>query len=214
MKKTLKYILSIAALTAALTLPAKATFSITPQPIAEPPHSEKFFIDNANKNVSSFTGTVGGHVGQDVTVTTTGNVNTGAGFAEIKPDLHTRQLLTDLIFTPSNPNLFGDFNFRGQLVGAGSVDITVTDNQGNPSQTFTFGPFTKDEDFGRIGIFSADGETIKSVEINLVGGDTFKEVKQIAFSGGIAATPDGGATVMLLGAALSVLGMARRYLKS
>ena len=26
--------------------------------------------------------------------------------------------------------------------------------------------------------------------------------------------PDGGTTVMLLGAALSVLGMARRYLKS
>ena len=32
--------------------------------------------------------------------------------------------------------------------------------------------------------------------------------------GSAATTPDGGTTVMLLGAALSVLGMARRYIKS
>jgi hypothetical protein len=47
-------------------------------------------------------------------------------------------------------------------------------------------------------------------------GDGFKEVKQIRISGPEVppVVPDGGATVMLLGAALSVLGIARSYLKS
>ena len=35
-----------------------------------------------------------------------------------------------------------------------------------------------------------------------------------AANGGAVNTPDGGTTVMLLGAALGVLGMARRYLIS
>jgi hypothetical protein len=34
-----------------------------------------------------------------------------------------------------------------------------------------------------------------------------------SFSGAIVTVPDGGATVMLLGAALGVLGIARRALK-
>jgi hypothetical protein len=86
MQNPFKYILSIAAITAALTLQAKATFVVEPQPIAEPKIFEKFFLDKANKNVSTFTGTVGGHKsGIDVTVTTTGKVNTGAGWANIVP---------------------------------------------------------------------------------------------------------------------------------
>jgi hypothetical protein len=211
METTFKYILSIAALTAALTLPAKATFQagIGPQPGAF------LFNDTANKNVTDFTATVGGHKGFPVAVHTTGAIDSGAGFANIKPS-STGGPLTDLIFTPADPTIFGDFSFRGELLAAGFVTVTVTDNQGNPPQTFVFGPFKKDEDFGRQGVFSTDGETIKSVEITgaiALGG--FKEVKQIEFSlASGAQIPDGGATVMLLGAALSVLGVARRYLKS
>jgi hypothetical protein len=213
MKTSYKYILSIAGLTAALTLSAKATFVIEPQPIAEPKIFEKFFNDKANKNVTSFTGTVGGHkFGTDVTVTTTGKVNTGAGWANIVPV--KSDTLTDLIFTPADPTRFEDFSFRGQITSPGFVSIRVTDSAG---MTFTFvSPFlSKDFDFGRIGVISNDGETIASVEV-FTTSDTFKEIKQVAFSfaGTPPPVPDGGATVMLLGAALSVLGMARRYLKS
>ena len=123
--------------------------------------------------------------------------------------------LTDLIFTPADDTAFSDFNFRGQITAPGFVSIRVTDSDG---MTFTFvSPFlSKDFDFGRIGVISNDGETIASVEV-FTTSDTFKEIKQVAFS--FAGTPpnnlpDGGATVMLLGTALGVLGMARRYLKS
>jgi hypothetical protein len=218
MKNPLKYIVSIIGLTAALTLPAKATFEVTPQPIAEPTHPEKFFADTHHASVLSFTGTVGGHATQfGVDVTTTGRVETDAGFGEIKPAKAALggTTLTDLIFTPASATTFDDFSFRGQLNLAGTVSIKVTDQFGN-STTFTSPMFAAEEDFPRLGVnaVAGSGETISKVEI-FTTSDTFKSVKQIGFSfaPGVP-TPDGGATVMLLGAALGVLGMARRYLKS
>ena len=44
-----------------------------------------FLNDSANKDVATFTGTVGGQAGTAVTVDTTGNIDTGSGFATIKP---------------------------------------------------------------------------------------------------------------------------------
>src|SRR5437868_15011551 len=131
--KSLKYIFSIAALTGSLALSANATFIIDPNP-----GGEKLFIDVANKDVSDFQGFVGAnnssapHVG----IHTTGNVNTGSGFATIKPIKNGS--LTELVFTPANSQLFADFSFRGQLnAGAnGMVTVTVQDNQGNPEQVF------------------------------------------------------------------------------
>src|SRR6266576_5415791 len=131
--KSLKYIFSIAALTGSLALSANATFITGPTP-----GGEKLFIDDANKHVSDFQGFVGAnnssapHVG----IHTTGNVDTGSGFANIKPVKNGS--LTELIFTPENPNLFADFSFRGQLNRAaeGTVTVTVQDNQGNAAQTF------------------------------------------------------------------------------
>jgi hypothetical protein len=219
MKNPLKYIVSIIGLTAALTLPAKATFEVTPQPIAEPTHPEKFFADTHHASVLSFTGTVGGHATQfGVDVTTTGRVETDAGFGEIKPAKAALggTTLTDLIFTPASATTFDDFSFRGQLNLAGTVSIKVTDQFGN-STTFTSPMFAAEEDFPRLGVnaVAGSGETISKVEI-FTTSDTFKSVKQIGFSfaGVTPPVPDGGATVMLLGAALGVLGMARRYLKS
>jgi hypothetical protein len=52
--KSLKYILSIAALTGALTFSASATFIKDPDP-----GGDKMFINGANKDVSDFGGTVG-----------------------------------------------------------------------------------------------------------------------------------------------------------
>ena len=203
--KSLKYILSIAALTGALTLSASATFMVD-----EDPGGEKLFIDVANKNKTDFKGFVGANNSSapNVDIHTTGPVNTGSGFANIKPIKDGS--LTQLIFTPENPNLFADFSFRGQLEGDanGTVTVVVQDNQGNPPQTFTFTGLGGPNDFARQGIVSLDGETIKSITLI----SDFKEVKQIEFSFA-RAVPDRGATVMLLGAGLSVLGIVRPYLK-
>jgi len=179
-------------LTAALTLSASATFMIDTNP-----GGEKLFIDVANKDVSHFEGFVGAnnpsapHVGID----TTGNVNTGSGFANIKPVKNGS--LTELIFTPENPNLFADFSFRGQLLtdASGTVNVSVTDNLGN-TQTFAFTGLGANADFARQGIISLDGETIQSVTLT----SDFKEVKQIEFSlAGGHVVPDSGPTAMLLG---------------
>jgi hypothetical protein len=204
--KALKYIVSIAALTAALTLSASATFMVDPDP-----SGEKLFIDVANKSVSDFEGFVGANhpSAPHVDIHTTGNVNTGSGFATIKPIKDGS--LTQLIFTPENGNLFADFSFRGQLEGDanGTVTLIVQDNQGDPFQTFIFSGLGANADFARQGIISLDGETIQSITLI----SDFKELKQIEFSFA-PGVPDGGVTVMLLGAALGVLGIARRYIMS
>jgi len=204
--KSLKYIFSIAALTGSLALSANATFIIDPNP-----GGEKLFIDVANKDVSDFQGFVGAnnssapHVG----IHTTGNVDTGSGFANIKPVKNGS--LTELIFTPENPDLFADFSFRGQLLrdAGGTVTVTVQDNQGNSPQTFTLTGLGSNSDFARQGIVSLDGETIQSVTLI----SDFKEVKQIEFSLAGQTVPDSGASAVLLGTALAGIGLVRRYLK-
>ena len=203
--KSLKYILSIAALTGALILSASATFIVDPDP-----GGQKLFIDVANKNVSDFEGFVGANNSSapHVDIQTTGNVNTGSGFANIKPIKDGS--LTELIFTPENSNLFADFSFRGQLNDAanGMVTVTVQDNQGNPAQMFILTGLGGPNDFARQGIISLDGETIQSVTLT----SDFKEVKQIEFSF-TPGVPDNGTTAMLLGGGLAAIGLVRRYLK-
>ena len=197
--KSFKCILSIAALTGALTFSANATFIVNTDFKGE----VKMFNDVANKDVSMFKGFVGGNHSSfpNIDITTTGNVNTGSGFSTIKPIKDGS--LTQLIFTPENDLLFSDFSFRGQLVAQGDVTLIVQDAAGDPSQTFTFGPFKKDQDFARQGIISLDGETIKSITLESAG---FKEVKQIEWSFASGRVPDGGSTAMLLGGALAALG--------
>jgi hypothetical protein len=205
MRTPFKYIVSIAALTFALTLSAKATFVENTDFKGE----QKLFNDKDHKKVTDFDATVGGHSGPAVHVHTDASVDSGAGFANIVP-VHG-VLLTSLTFTPADDTLFSDFSFRGQLTQAGTVTLTVVDSSGM-SFTFTTMSEGKDDDIPRFGVISNDGETIKSVTITA---NSFKEFKQVEFSfGNGVATPDGGTTVMLLGAALGVLGLARRYLKS
>ncbi len=199
--KSLKYLFAMTVLTAALTLSASATFIVDTDP-----GGEKLFIDVANKNVSDFEGFVGANNSSapHVDIHTTGNVDTGSGFATIKPIKDGS--LTELVFTPENPNLFADFSFRGQLnAGAnGTVTVTVQDNQGNPAQIFIFTGLGTNADFARQGIISLDGESIASVTLT----SDFKEVKQIEFS----FVPDSGSTVMLLGVALGGAEVLRRLI--
>jgi hypothetical protein len=202
--KALKYIVSIAALTAALTLSARAHFVEATAPFG----GSFLFNDVANNDVSDFDGFVGANnpSAPTVHIHATQNVTSGSGFANIKPVAGTQ--LTSLIFTPADNTLFSDFSFRGQLTAAalGTVTLIVTDSLGNPPQTFIFTGLGQNQDFARQGIISLDGETIQSVQLI----SDFREVKQIRFSFA-PGVPDGGPTVMLLGAALCALGIARRF---
>ena len=202
--KSLKYLFAMTVLTAALTLSASATFMIDTNP-----GGEKLFIDVANKDVSDFQGFVGANNpgAPHVDIHTTGNVDTGSGFANIKPV--KKGSLTVLTFTPENPDLFADFSFRGQLLtdAGATVNVSVTDNLGN-TQTFAFTGLGANADFARQGIISLDGETIQSVTLM----SDFKEVKQIEFSLAGAQVPDSGSTVMLLGVALGAAEVLRRLI--
>ena len=203
--KSLKYLFAMTVLTAALTLSASATFMIDTNP-----GGEKLFIDVANKDVSDFQGFVGANNpgAPHVDIHTTGNVDTGSGFANIKPV--KKGSLTVLTFTPENPDLFADFSFRGQLLtdAGATVNVSVTDNLGN-TQTFAFTGLGANADFARQGIISLDGETIQSVTLT----SDFKEVKQIEFSLPGVRVPDSGSTAMLLGSAIAGLGLLLRYRK-
>jgi len=205
---SIKYIVSVAALTAALTLSARANFIVDPNP-----DGVKMYNDFANHNVSAFEGFVGANNSSlpHIDIATTGKVDTGSGFSTIKPT-NNRTTLTQLIFTPENGDLFNGFSFRGQLkaLALGTVTVIVQDNQGNAPQTFTFTGLGANSDFARIGVIASDNETIQSITLI----SNFKEVKQIEWNLAPGQVPDGGATVMLLGAALSGLGIARRFFKS
>jgi hypothetical protein len=195
-------LLALAGLVLGATTPAYADFMIDPNPTGE-----KLFIDNANKDVSSFVGIVGSNVsGPLVDITTVGNVNTGSGFSNITPAGGT---LTSLTFTPKDGNLFSDFGFRGQLLSAGTVTVTVLDNQGGAPQSFDFNVAKANQDFGTLGITAipGTGETIKSVTLTALGG--FKEEKQNILS----AVPEPG-TYAMLGLGVGLLGIVLRRRQS
>ena len=201
--------MSIASLAGLLASPAQATFIVDPDP-----GGQKFYIDKPDNGATSFCGVVGTNQGcqaglndDEVNVATDVGVQTGSGYANIKPD-NNNDLLTTLTFTPENPNIFSDFSFRGQPVedvtSTNPVVIRVLDGQNNPVQIFNFFGFNANADFDRIGVFSLDGQTIKEVEIFFSSG--FREIKQIDFS---TAIPEPG-SLALLGLGLLGIGLARR----
>ncbi len=181
---------------------AKADFMIDDNLTNAVTPGEQLFNDAAHANVSTFNATVGGISGPSVTVDAVGNVDSGAGFATITPLVQGGSILTLVTFTPADETLFSDFNFRGQLLEAGDVTVTVMDDQ---QQTFHFTIPNANADFSRIGIISLNGETIDWVSIfNSVG---FKEVKQIQFSTAEGQNPiPEPATMFLLGSGL--IGLA------
>jgi len=151
--------MSIASLAGLLASPAQATFIVDPDP-----GGQKFYIDKPDNGATSFCGVVGTNQGcqaglndDEVNVATDVGVQTGSGYANIKPD-NNNDLLTTLTFTPENPNIFSDFSFRGQPVedvtSTNPVVIRVLDGQNNPVQIFNFFGFNANADFDRIGVFS------------------------------------------------------------
>lgn len=180
----------------------------------EPSSELKFFNGSANKDVSSFVGTVGGqHSGPAVTVQTNVNVDTGAGYANITPVKGAT--LTDVTFTPQSGSQFSSFFFRGQLLNDGAVTLKVTDSLGDPTQVFTFNDIKANADFSPLGIvldlaFPKDFSAIKSIELISAG---FKELKQINFDRGPLAAVPLPASLYLFAAALFGMGVFRAVSK-
>jgi len=202
--------------------PARARADLFQLSYTESGTEYKMYNDVANKDVNFFHGYVGGQSSSNPTIdiSTTGKVDTGSGYANIKPAKSGS--LTDLIFTPetSNTSTFGDFYFRGQLLSAGSISITVTATNGEVDH-FTTTSFKKDADFGSVGITPVDSTNplavIKSVEISF--GDGFKEVKQIdwslaAGSGPPPAVPEPSTMVIATLGAIGFLGYGLRRRKA
>jgi hypothetical protein len=153
------------------------------------------YNSQALKGVKSFTGSVGSQSGGYQVTVQAGSamnvtVDTGAGFATIKPDTG---LLTSLTFTPESDTLFEDFATNGQLAGDGNspetFTLTVVDNFGKSfaftetinAQTNGSYPF----DFAVIS--DTAGETIRSVTWSAPNG--IKESKQTEFSLAPGAVP-------------------------
>lgn len=199
--------------------PAKATFiqqSSLPDGLTM---SEKYYLV-AEKGSTNFSGDVGGQsTGVIVNAVANAAVDVATGWSTIKP---VDALLTSITFTPVDPTRFGDFSLRGQLLATTDLTITVTDNQGNAPQTFTYPINNANQDITRIGIASTDAETIRTVTVTDIGG--FEEVKQIGFSpcvstdGGTCGTvtiPGGEsvpepASLAILGFGLTVAGFVGR----
>ena len=108
---------------------------------------------------------------------------------------------------PGNEDGFGSFNLTINTIGgyttaSKSITFTLTGSWANEGSVLTA---------------NANGARVAA---HIFVAAFPANAKQGALTTGFAAnsgavnTPDGGTTVMLLGAALGVLGMARRYLKS
>jgi hypothetical protein len=105
--------------------------------------------------------------------------------------------------------------------------VTVTELSGNTweiSWNLTGSGFTLDGVLIKDGRVQGQGQLYRfygvSADEALIGSGTVtfdnpvRDISHISFFGSPGGVPDGGATVMLLGAGLGALGMVRRYLKS
>jgi PEP-CTERM motif len=208
----LKWAFSCGVLAASLALtsaPASATIVIGLE-TAAPAMTELKFFGPGEKDVHSFTGNIDTQHSTELALVTAGLassvlVDVANGFATIKPETGT---LTQLTFAPANLTnafLYGDFFFRGQLNETGVVNILVTDIAGNMFSGHS-AILGANSDFASFGVWSTDGDAIKSVIVST--SDGFKQVDQIEFS--VAAVPEPSTWAMMILGFMGVGFMAYR----
>jgi hypothetical protein len=170
----------------------------------------KMFNDDANKDVDHFFGSVHGNgkpfFTSDITINTVGNVNTGSGYANIKPlkdgilssVTYTvnpiGHLLSDPIPANDVKNFFDGFFTRAQIGGGGdecakknSSCTAVVEMTVNGTLMFDYTVAANGKDFSTIGFDEFDeskpGSLIQSVTLTLLtSGFVFNEVKQTDWS--------------------------------
>ncbi len=87
---------------------------------------------NNDKGVTTFTGTV---LSFNVNFTASDKVDVASGNATVKPSGTT---FTTLTAVPESGADFTDFSTRGQLQAAGSVTLTVIDQNNNPILSYLY----------------------------------------------------------------------------
>jgi hypothetical protein len=137
-------------------------------------------------------------------------------------------------FLPATSQYLGKFNRNndnthtienGAINIANFVNVTFNGNVATVSWDLTNSGFTLDGVMIKDGSVQNKGHLYRfygvSAEETLIGSgtvtfdDPVKNISHITFFGSPGGqVPDGGTTVMLLGAALGALGLARRFLKS
>jgi hypothetical protein len=169
----------------AFSASAQADFVVDTNPVAA-----NYNFTGTTSGVTTFSGNVGANI---ITGTTNQLVNTANGLAAINepPPGQNGVPFTDITFDPVD-GVFTQFSFRGQLVAAGTVTVTVVDEDG---QTFTFSA-NANQDFASFGIIAVtgSGETISSIDIKSAG---FNSVKQIGF-GFETAVPEASTWAMMI----------------
>ncbi len=169
-------------------------------------------LNAGNSAISGFTGPYG-----TVTITTTGTNTATVTFTSNT--------------VAGNTYLFGDGGSVALNVNAATFSVSGISGS-NSGTGFTPGPFSQmvagnEDGFGsfNLRIRSFDGFTHSSdtgfdaaahifVTTSPANASNSALATGFAGEGGGVVVPDGGTTVMLLGAALGALGMARRFLKS
>jgi hypothetical protein len=153
-----------------------------------------------------FTGTVGSTT---ISYTADHFVDVASGNATVTP--HSSGTPFTTLTADASSGTFTDFSTRGQLNDAGSVTMTVFD-QNNHMFSHTFTGLPANADFTAIEVIAVagSGETIKSVEISTQS-TGFKEVKQMAFGTATAAVPEPGTLAMaVVPVSLLILARVRR----
>ena len=163
-------------------------------------------------DVSLFIGNVGSPVGPIFSVLTVDSVDSASANATIAPVRDST--LTSAQFIMGIPGA-GSFSFEGSLVSEGSITLTVQ-AYGQQPQSYSFGPFPANQDFGRIGVIATPGSG-QFFLLATVTSAGFKEIKQAQFGPGQQAAPEldpgglGSAVALLVGGVLALRG--RRWRK-
>jgi hypothetical protein len=183
-------------------------------------HNElMLFNSDAHQNVTSFTASVGSQSGNPVVdISTIVAVDTGAGFANIKPtnNVSPAPLLTSITYTPKSQTLFNDFATNFQLMGPGNTEepwtLTVVDKNG---KSFVFSGMTDANANGPLpfdlAVIGTNGETIKSVTLFAKNG--FEEVKQTEFSLSALPVPEPSTMGLALSGLASMALFGLRHLR-